>query len=104
MAAGDEVMADEDKNPKRREQGPRRQRMGRWSADGCGWGGRAAGRTKFRGCCTKLGPEREAGHDAEVLMDWCTVDWCAGGVRRAVVWNRAAMRDALGRRGYSAWG
>ena len=31
MAAGDEVMADEDKNPQRREQGPRRQLLGRLS-------------------------------------------------------------------------
>ena len=32
------------------------------------------------------------------------MDWCAGGVRRAVVWNQAAMPDALDRRAYSAWG
>ena len=31
MAAGDEVTTGEDMNPQRREQGPRRQRLGRWS-------------------------------------------------------------------------
>ena len=31
MAAGDEVMTVEDMNPLRREQGLRRQRLGRWS-------------------------------------------------------------------------
>ena len=31
MAAGDEAMAVEDMNPQRREQGPRRQRLRRWS-------------------------------------------------------------------------
>ena len=31
MAAGDEVITVEDMNPQRREQGPRRQRLGRWS-------------------------------------------------------------------------
>ena len=31
MAAGEEVMTVEDVNPQRREQGLRRQRLGRWS-------------------------------------------------------------------------
>ena len=31
MAEEDEVIAVEDQNPQRREQGPRRQRLGRWS-------------------------------------------------------------------------
>ena len=31
MAAGDNVMTVEDRNPQRREQGPWRQRLGRWS-------------------------------------------------------------------------
>ena len=32
MAAGDEVMTVEDIDPQRREQGPRRQRLGRWGS------------------------------------------------------------------------
>ena len=50
-------------------------------------------------CCTKVthrgGPKRGALLDAEAVG--------TGGVWRAVIWNRAALPDALGWRGYSAW-
>ena len=107
MAAGEEVMADEDKNPQRREQGPWRQRLGRWSTGATTGADGAAGQQgagSFVGAALSSSKSKKPDMMQKYCWTRCTVDWCAGGVRRAVVWNRAAMPNSPGLRGYSASG
>ena len=91
------VKADTSKNPQRRERGLRRQRLELPStgaptgADGAA-GQRDAGNTG--------GAANSAAQNKKPEMmpkyTWTGVlYWCAGGVRRAVVRNRAAMPEAL---------
>ena len=90
-------MADTDENPQRRELGPRWQRMERRSmgapmgADGAA-GQRDAGSTVG----TAYNAAQSEKPDMIPKYRWNGVPyWCAGGVWRAVVRNRAATPEAL---------
>ena len=97
MAAGDVVMADTDKNPQRRERGPRQQRLGRRSTGAPTGADRAAGQ-RDAGSTVGAAYSAAKSEKPDMMPKYrCTgvLYWCAGGVRRAVVRNRAAMPDAL---------
>ena len=97
MAAGDVVMVDTDKNPQWRELGPWRQRLERRSTGAPTGADRAAGQ---RDAGSTVGTAYSAAQSEKPDMmpkyRWTGVLYsCAGGVRRAVVRNRAAMPEAL---------
>ena len=90
-------MADADENPQRRELGPRPQRMEQrgkgvpTGADRAAW---------QQDACSTMGTTNSAAQSEKPDMmpkyRWNGVlYWCAGGVRRALVRNRAALPEAL---------
>ena len=97
MTAGDVVMADTDKNPQRREMGPRRQRPGRRST-GAPTGADGAARQQDAGSTVGAACSAAQSEKTDMVPEYRRTGvlyWCAGGLRRAVVRNQAAMPDAL---------
>ena len=99
MGAGEVGMADIDKNPQRRELGPRRQRLERRSTGAPTGADRAAGgQDAGTTVCTTYRAAQSEKPDMMPKYRWTGVlYWSAGGVRQAVVRNRAAISEALAR-------
>ena len=93
MAAGYEVMADEDKNPQRREQGPRRQRLGRWSTGAPTDADGAAGQ---QGAGSSVGAARSTAQSEKPDMMqkywWTSVLWAGVLVEYGERWYGTAQR------------
>ena len=90
-------MADTDKNPQQRELGPRRQRMERRSTGApTGVDGASGQQNTGSTMGTAYGAAKSGKPDMMPKYRLnCVLYWCAGGVRRAVVRNWAAMPEAL---------
>ena len=90
-------MADTDESPQRRELGPRQQWMERRSTGApTGADGAAVQRHAGRTVGTANSAAQSEKPDMMPKYRWNGVlYWCAGGVRREVVRNRAALPEAL---------
>ena len=96
VAAGYVVMADKDKNPKRRELGPQRQQLGRRGTGApTGVDGAAGQQDAGSTVGTAYGAaQSEKPHMMPKYRRTGVLYWGARGVWRAVVRNRAAMPEA----------
>ena len=97
MAAGDVVMMETDENPQRRELVSRRQQMERRITGAPTGGDRAAGQQDAGSIVgTAYSAAKRRKTDMMPKYRWNRVlYWCAGGVRRVIVRNRAAVPEAL---------
>ena len=98
MAAGHEVMADEDTNPPRREQGPQRRRLGRWST-GAPTG--ADGAARQQGAGSSVGAARSSAQSEK--PDMMQTYWGAGVLWTGVLVEYSERWYGTGQRCQMRW-